>query len=187
MDFEPIINKVAESDLIVFDLEDFWDRRELITMDLAPLLFKGLILKERDFRQAMKDLDESQFSNKHVAVTCSTSAVIPTWAYMAVAAKLAPVAASVGYGSHADIVRERISAQLALHNWTQYEGKNVIVKGCPSDMVPTSAYVDAVSALQKVAAKIMYGEACSSVPIWKKSHQSAGLRKAVPINLPPKS
>jgi len=155
MDFEPIINKVAESDLVVFDLEDFWDGRELASFDLAPLLFKGIILREKDFRRAMKALDTSRFANKHVAISCSTDAIVPTWAYMAVAAKLAPVAASVGYGTAAEVSRELISVQLNTHDWLQYAGRNVIIKGCPSEIIATSAYVDAVSSLQKVAAKIL--------------------------------
>ena len=183
MDVEPIINRVAESDLVVFDLEDFWDGRELAAFDLAPLLFKGVILKEKDFRQAMKDLDTSLFDNKHVAVLCSTDAIVPTWAYMAVAAKLAPVAASVGYGTEKEISREFISVELGTHDWSQYAGRNVIVKGCPSEIIPISAYVDAVSSLQKVAAKIMYGEACSSVPIWKKPVESMPQRKAKAIRV----
>jgi len=187
MDFEPIINKVAASDLMVFDLEDVWDGREIASFDLAPLLFKGLILKEKDFRQAMKDLDASQFAGKHVAVFCSTNAVIPTWAFMAVAAKLAPVAVSVRYGRPDDVIRDRILVRLDRHDWSRYEGRNVIIKGCPSDVIPISAYVDAVAALQKVAGKIMYGEACSSVPIWKKPLKTTRQRKAVPVKLPPTS
>ncbi|MFV1980736.1 MAG: DUF2480 family protein [Rhodothermia bacterium] len=185
MDFEPIINKVAKSDLIVFDLEDVWDGHEIASFDLAPLLFKGLILKEKDFRLAMKDLEASRFADKHVAVFCSTNAIIPTWAFMAVAAKLAPVAASVGYGTPEDVIRDRISVRLDRHDWSRYAGQNVIIKGCPSDIIPISAYVDAVSALQEVAAKIMYGEACSSVPIWKKPQETTRQRKAIPVKLPP--
>ena len=187
MDFEPIVNKVAESDLVVFNLEDFWDGKEVVSFDLAPLLFKGLILKEKDFRAAIKGLDESAFRDKHVAVSCSTNAILPTWAFMVVAAKLGLVAASVGHGSPEEIIRERIATRLGSHDFSTYRGKNVIVKGCPSDVIPTSAYVDAVSSLQGVAAKIMYGEACSSVPIWRQPAAAIKNRKAVKVSLPPTS
>ena len=184
MDFEPIVNKVAESDLVVFDLEEFWDGREVASFDLAPLLFKGLILKEKDFRQAIRELDTSEFADKHVAATCSTDAIIPTWAYMVVVAKLSPVAASVGFGTPEEVVRELISVVLASHDWSAYQDRNVIVKGCPSDVIPTAAYMDAVAALQAVASKIMYGEACSSVPIWKRPSATNKEREAVSASLP---
>lgn len=184
MDFEPIVNKVAESELILFDLEEFWDGREVAEMDVAPILFKGLILKEKDFREAVAELVPSEFADVHVAVFCSTRAIIPTWAFMLVAAKLAPMATSVAFGRATDIVRDHVARRLATHDWSQYAGRNVIVKGCPSDVIPTAAYLDAVTALQKVAAKIMYGEACSSVPIWKKPAEPAEERKAVSVKLP---
>lgn len=183
MDFEPVVNKVAQSDLVVFDLEDFWDGHEVVAFDLAPLLFKGLVLKEKDFRQAVKGLDPSEYAGRHVAVFCSSNAIIPTWAYMLVAARVAPVAKSVGVGSPEELVRSRIAAALGSHNWSQYEGRNVIVKGCPSEIIPTSAYVDAVASLREVAAKIMYGEACSSVPIWKKPAEPKKKAKAVAAKL----
>ena len=184
MDFEPIVNKVAESDLVVFDLEELWDGREVATFDLAPLLFKGLILKEKDFRLAIRELNASDFADKHVAVTCSTNAIIPTWAYMVVVAKLGPVATSVGFGTPADVVREEMSKVLNGHDWLTYQDRNVIVKGCPSDVIPIAAYMDAVASLQAVAGKIMYGEACSSVPIWKRPSATNEEGKAVSASLP---
>ena len=174
MDTEPIVNKVAQSDLITFDLEKFWDGNEVVSLDLAPFLFKGLILKEHDFRKSVKDLDTGLYSGKHVAVHCSSKAVIPTWAFMLVAAKLGPTVASVAYGTAEDLVRDHLASRLAGHDWSVYEGRNVIVKGCPSPVIPVSAYLDVVSRLQPVAAKIMYGEACSSVPIWRKQTSDSG-------------
>ena len=184
MDFEPIVNRVAESDLMVFNLEDFWDGGQVREIDLAQYLFKGLILKENAFREAVKELDLEEYRDAHVAVSCSTNAVIPTWAYMLMAARLAPVAASVSYGTTEELVRQKIGTSLATHDWSKYEKRNVIVKGCPSDIIPTAAYLDAVTRLQPVAAKIMYGEACSSVPIWRRPADSKTTRKAVAARLP---
>ena len=157
MDTQPIVNKVAASDLVVFDLESFWDGGEVVTLDLAPLLLKGLILKEKDFREAVAAMNPADFEGKHVAVLCSSHAVIPTWAFMLIASKLSTAAASVGHGSPADLIREHLAVQLRTHDWSQYADRNVIVKGCPSDIIPTAAYMEAVSSLQKVASKIMYG------------------------------
>jgi hypothetical protein len=184
MDTAPIVNKVAASDLAVFDLESLWDGNEVVTLDLAPFLFKGLVLKEKDFRASIAELELGDYSGKHVAVDCSTNAIIPTWAYMLVASRLHAVAASVAHGSGDDLVRQQMAARIAAHDWSQYEGRNVIVKGCPSEVIPVSAYVAAVAVLQRVAAKIMYGEACSSVPVWRRPREDRSTGKAVAARLP---
>jgi hypothetical protein len=184
MDAQPIVNKVAKSDLVVFDLESLWDGGEVVELDLAPFLFKGLMLREKDFREAVNSIDTEAFADKHIAVFCSTKAIIPTWAYMLVTSRLSPKARSVGYGSKADLVHEQIMKRLAELDWDKYQDRTVIVKGCPSEVVPTSAYVDVVASLQRVAAKIMYGEACSSVPIWRRPSEQRASGKAVAARLP---
>lgn len=187
MELGSITNRVAESDLIVFNLEDFWDGKEVVSFDIAPYLFKGLVLREKDFRVAIRDLDTEPFANRHVAISCSTKAIIPTWAHMIIAVRLRSIAASIGFGTPEDIVRDRLTARLTLHDWDKYKGRNVIVKGCPSAVIPTASYVEAVLALQGVAAKIMYGEACSSVPVWKQPASANKSRQAVKVALPKKS
>ena len=165
---EPIVNRVAESDIEVFDLDALWDGRSVVTFDLAPFLFEGIILKEKDFRTSMKELDWSAYTDKHVAVTCSADAIIPTWAYMLVAAKLENVAHSVGFGEPIDLVRDFYVRTLNSQDWNLYENKIVVIKGCSSKTVPMNAYLMATQKLQSVARKIMYGEPCSSVPLWRK-------------------
>ena len=165
---QPIVNRVAESEIDVFDLDSLWDGKSVMSFDLAPYLFEGIILKEKDFRGAMKEHDWSAYDAKHVAVFCSADAIIPTWAYMLVASKLENHAASVGYGEPQDIVRDFYVRALDQVDWSAYTDKIVVIKGCSSKTVPTNAYLLATQHLQAVARKLMYGEPCSSVPLWRK-------------------
>lgn len=165
---QPIINRVAESDIEVFDLDALWDGNSVASLDLAPYLYEGIILKEKDFRASMKEHDWSEYAGKHVAVFCSADAIIPVWAYMLVASKLEGIAVSVGYGSREDIVRDFYVRALDHEDWSRYSDKIVVIKGCSSKTVPTHAYLTATQKLQTVARKIMYGEPCSSVPLWRK-------------------
>ncbi|MDX1741567.1 MAG: DUF2480 family protein [Rhodothermales bacterium] len=165
---EPIINRVTESEIEVFNLEDLWDGRPVDELDLADFLAEGLVLREKDFRQAVKDFDWPAFRDRHVAVMCSTDAIVPTWAYMLIASRLEGVAASVSVGGAADLVRDHFARALESFDWSRYEGAIVVVKGCGSDIVPENAYLLATTRLKSVARKIMYGEPCSSVPIWRR-------------------
>ena len=165
---EPIVNRVAESDIEIFDLDALWDGASVTTFDIAPYLFKGVILKEKDFREAMKNMDWLAFEGKHVAITCSEDAIIPTWAYMLVASKLESIAQSVGFGDPSELVRDFYIRALDNQDWQPYENKIVVIKGCSSKTVPMNAYLVATQKLQSVARKIMYGEPCSSVPLWRK-------------------
>ncbi|MEM1056184.1 MAG: DUF2480 family protein [Bacteroidota bacterium] len=168
-----LVNRVAESDITTVDLAALWDGAETATFDLAPFLHRGLVLRERDFRQSVKDHDWSQYAQKHVAVTCSADAIVPTWAFMLVASKLAGVAASVGEGTEADVRRDHFVRALEAHDWSQYVGKPVVIKGCGNDIVPLDAFLIATQKLQGVAKKVMYGEPCSSVPVWRKPAPAA--------------
>ncbi len=170
----PIVNRVAQSDIVLFNLEELWDGRPVEVFDLAPYLLEGLVLVEKDFRQAMKELDWHAFAGKHVAITCSTEAIVPTWAYMLVAAKLRGIAASVVLGTEEDLLREYFVRALEKVDWERYRDKPVVIKGCGSPVVPHAAYVMATQKLQQVARKIMYGEPCSSVPIWRRPSTSTG-------------
>lgn len=175
-------NRVATSELETFNLEALWDGKEVDELDLAPFLVEGLMLKEKPFRKDVKAHDWKQHAGRHVAVHCSTDAIVPTWAFMLIASKLDGVAASVAFGREADLVRDYFTRTLEAHDWSQYAGRPVVVKGCGSGRVPTSAYLTATRKLQQHARKLMFGEACSSVPLWrrpqeKKKPKAAGAKK----------
>ncbi|MEM1044304.1 MAG: DUF2480 family protein [Bacteroidota bacterium] len=163
-----LVNRVAQSDITTYNLEELWDGKPVVEFDLAPHLVEGLVLREVPFREAMKAHDWSQYDDHHVAVFCSTDAIVPTWAAMLVASKLEGVAASVAHGRKADLVRDRFTRALDAEDWAQFEGKPVVIKGCGSAIVPANAYLIATQKLQGVAKKLMYGEPCSSVPLWRK-------------------
>lgn len=164
-----VVNRVAESALVVVDLAALVeDAPEAASLDLAPLLDRGLVLRERPFREAVAALDTEAYAGRHVAVFCSTGALVPPWAYLLVAARLAPVAASVSAGDAATAERARWTAALGAHDWTAYARRPVVVKGCGTDRVPLDAFVQATRHLQAAgASKILYGEPCSSVPVWR--------------------
>ena len=168
-DMEPLINKVANSPIEVFNLEELWDGRSVATFDVSPFLDRGLILREKPFREAVRNHDWSAFVGQHVAVSCSTDAIVPVWAYMLIATALEGTAASISFGSRDDLIRDRFAEALAAFDWGKYTDKIVVVKGCGSGIVPDAAYVTAVRRLQGVASKLMFGEPCSSVPLWRKS------------------
>ncbi len=179
---EPITNRVAESDLEVYNLETLWDGAEVVELDLEPFLYEGLILKEKLFRERVQAHDWAQYAEKHVAVHCSTDAIIPTWAFMLVVSKLHGAARSAAFGRRDDLVRDYFTRRLEAEDWSRYAGSPVVIKGCASRVVPTSAYLHAVEKLQDVARKLMYGEACSSVPLWRKP-QKAPRRSARPAGV----
>ena len=163
-----IVNRVAQSALVTLDLATVLDAPPVVAFDLAPHLHRGLVLRERDFRAALAALDLDAYAGRDVAVFCSTDALVPTWAYLLVAARLGPVASRVVAGTPADVERARWADALAAHDWTAYAGAPVVVKGCGTDRVPLDAFVQATRHLQAVAAKVLYGEPCSSVPIWRR-------------------
>lgn len=165
---EPIVNKVAESGIISLDLETYFSKESIMVFDLKDYLFMGLILKEKDFRAALLTTDWSVFSGKHVAITCSADAIIPMWANMLVAVYLTPVALSVHFGTEAYVKEQLLLNALASINPSDYTDQRVVVKGCGEDPVPASAYVKITSLLRPYAKSIMYGEPCSTVPLFKK-------------------
>ncbi len=165
---ETIVNKVAESDIEVFDLDSLWDGKPVVSFDLAPFLYQEMLLKEKDFREAMKSHDWPAYEDRHVAIHCSVDAIVPIWAYMLVASRLQGIAASTAFGEPADLVRDAFTRMLDHEDWSRYRDKIVVVKGCSSKTVPTNAYLLATQKLQTVARKLMYGEPCSSVPLWRR-------------------
>lgn len=163
-----IVNKVAESGLITFDLEEFYPKGEIAVFDLKDYLFMGLILKEKDYRAALLATDWTQYQDKYVAITCTADAIIPMWANMLAASYLQPVAKDVVFGNEQQLITNIITKNLATVNGEEYTDKRVVVKGCGDIAIPETAYVDITNKLRPFAKSIMYGEPCSTVPIYKK-------------------
>lgn len=163
-----IINRVNSSQLITFDLEEVYTPGERVLFDLKDLLFQELVLREKDFRDFIKSHDWTQYQNKFVAITCSADAIVPTWAYMLLSASIQPFARQVVFGSLRDLETILFNQALNKVDWQKYSSAKVVVKGCSKVEVPTSAYVEVTNRLRSVATSIMYGEACSTVPIFKK-------------------
>jgi hypothetical protein len=162
-----ITNRVADA-IDVFDLAALWSEAGVDEIDLEAFLYRGLIVREREFRDAVKAYDWQQHAGRHVALFCSTDAVVPTWAWMLIGVKLQDVAASVTHGRTADARHIFFARALDRVDWSVYADRIVVIKGCGSSVVPTSAYVEATQRLMGVARKLMYGEPCSSVPLWRK-------------------
>lgn len=165
---DEIINRVANSALEVFDLEDYYPVGTRTQIDLAQWLLEGFLLKEKDFREALKNHDWTQYQNHFVAIHCSTDAIVPAWATILVTTYLAPFAKKVVLGTIADLNTALYQEILPTLDYTVYLDKPVIIKGCSKKPVPESAYIMAVQQLQPFAKSIMYGEACSAVPLYKK-------------------
>ena len=163
-----IINKVAESALTSIDLEEYYPKGETAVFDLKDHLFMGLILKEKDFRVALQNYDWEQFRDKNVAVTCTADAIIPMWAYMLVESNLQPVAREVVFGEEKDILNTLLLRNMATIKGEDYTDKRVVVKGCGDVAIPEAAYVEITNKLRPYVKSIMYGEPCSTVPIYKR-------------------
>lgn len=165
---EVIRNKVADSGIEVFNLDDVLGPIIIREIDLATYLYGGFVLREKEYRQALKETDWKAYENAHVGIFCSTDAIIPTWAYMLLAASLEGIAASVSFAKNPEIRNRVYREALGVFDWSTFADKIVVIKGCGTGQVPTSAYVEATTQLQRVARKLMYGEPCSSVPVWRK-------------------
>jgi len=165
---EAIINRVANSGLITLDLKDYLPKEEILAFDLKDYLFMGLILKEKDFREALKNGDWTRFSQKNVCVYCSADALIPMWAYMLVVTYLQPVAAAVYVGSEAEMRKHLFLQNIEGINAAMFSDQRIVVKGCGDASIENFAYAEITKKLLPVAKTIMYGEPCSTVPIFKK-------------------
>lgn len=163
-----IVNRVAESGLITIDLEEYFPKGETAVFDLKDHLFMGLILKEKDYREALKNLDWETYKNKNVCITCTADAVIPMWANMLAAVYLQPVAKEVIFGDEDFLHRALFLKNLSAINPETYADKRVVIKGCGDKNISETAYVEITRLLRPVAKSIMYGEPCSTVPIYKK-------------------
>lgn len=163
-----VINRVSQSGIISIDLEEFYPKEERVLIDLKENLHEGLILKEKDFREFIKNKHWEEYKNKYVAITCSTDAIIPTWAFMLVASKATPFAKKVVYGNMEILEQEIFHDQLSQINPQEYKNARVVVKGCSKFPVPSSAYVEITSMLTPFVSSLMFGEPCSTVPVFKK-------------------
>ena len=162
-----IINKVANSGLVTIDLEDFLPKEKIEAFDLKEHLFKGLILKEKDFREALKNFDWEIYRNKYVAITCTADAIIPLWAYMLVTAYAQPIAKDVYAGTVEEMKKYVCLKNMSTIKFEEFAGQRIIVKGCGDQQVDSTIYAEITKQLRPLAKSIMYGEACSNVPIFK--------------------
>ena len=164
-----IVNKVSQSGLITIDLEEFYPSGERVLFDIKNLLFQGLILREKDFREFIKNEDWNKYKDKYVALICSADAIVPTWAYMLLATQLEPVSKRVIFGDLETLETILYNEILSKLNINEYKDARIVIKGCGNLPVPKSAYVQITSLLRPVAKSIMYGEPCSTVPLYKQA------------------
>lgn len=165
---EEIINKVARSPLQTIDLEELYVSGERINLDIKDQLFQGMILREKDFREFIKSTNWASFEGKHVAIQCSVDAIVPTWAYMLLSVALKPYAKTILFGSLEELEIQLFKSALDAIDWSKYENAKVVIKGCSKVKVPIAIYVDVTSRLQPIVSSMMFGEPCSTVPIFKK-------------------
>ena len=171
---QPIINRVANSTLVTLDLEEMRPDGPRIFFDLGPLLYEGLVLKEKELRAYVQAHDWSQYTHCHVAIDCTADAIVPTWAFMLVSMSLQPYAKTIVNGDLKKLEEWLYGQVLARTDWGIYTGARVVVKGCSKVELPLSAYGEVWHRLRAVAASIMYGEPCSTVPLFKRPKSDAG-------------
>ncbi len=165
---ENIVNKVAQSGLVTLDPSSFYPQGERVIYDIKDNLFMELILREKDFRDFVKEHDWSQYTGKYVGITCTADAIVPAWAYMLLANRMAPYAKEVVFGDAAVLETVLFEKAMAKADLEQYRDQRVVLKGCGDVEVPTSAYVELTKRLTPVAKSLMFGEPCSTVPIYKR-------------------
>jgi len=165
---DEIVNRVAQSKLITFNLEDYYPKGDRVVLDIKDWLFEGFILKEKDFREYVATHDWSQYEGAYVAMQCSTDAIIPGWAYLLVSIKLSPFATKAIQGSLVDLETSIYQSIIENLDVSEFQDKMIIIKGCSKKPVPANAYLFLADKLRPVAKSLMYGEACSSVPLYKR-------------------
>jgi hypothetical protein len=167
---EEFVNKVAESGIITLDLEKYFPEEEIILFDIKDYLFMGLILKEKDFRQALKELDDEKYQHKIIAVTCTADAIVPMWAYMLISSTLQKASKEIVFGNESDAKTKLLLRNIHQINKEDFIDKRVVVKGCGETPIPEEAYLEITNLLIPVVKSIMFGEPCSTVPIYKKKN-----------------
>lgn len=165
---DPLINKVAESGLVTLDLEQYYPKGETAVFDLKDHLFMGMILKEKDFREALKNFDWSPYKEKNVALYCSADAIIPVWAWMLATTYLQPVAKEVVMGDEKELHKQLYLKNIAAIDVNEFTDKRMVIKGCGETPIDDFVYMEITKRLRPVAKSIMYGEPCSTVPVYKK-------------------
>jgi len=165
---EEIVNKVAGSGLVSVDLAEFYPAGDRVVYDIKDNLFMGLMLREKDFREFVKEHDWSQYAGKNIAITCTADAIVPTWAYMLLANRMAPYAREIVFGNIDTLETILFEKTLTGLNVEQYRDKRVVIKGCGDVAVPNSAYIELTKRLTPVVKSLMFGEPCSTVPIYKR-------------------
>lgn len=165
---DEIINKVAQSKLITLNLEEYYPKGERMVLDITDWLYEGFILKEKEFRAFVEEHDWSQYKDAYVAMHCSTDAIIPGWAYLLLSVKLSGIAKKAVQGSLVDLETSIYQSIIENIDVSEYQDKLIIIKGCSKKPVPANAYLFLAERLKPVAKSIMYGEACSSVPLYKR-------------------
>jgi len=163
-----IVNKIALSPLVSFDLADYYEDGPRVGIDIAERLFMGMLLKEGDFRAWLEQQDWTQYQGQHVHLYCSADAIIPGWTWMLLAIQLQPFATTIVFGSREDLEKAIWQKSLTRIDYAALEGKKVVVKGCGDIEIPQATYVELIERLRGIADKLMYGEPCSTVPLWKK-------------------
>jgi hypothetical protein len=169
---EEFVNKVAESGIITIDLEKYFPKEDVVMFDIKDYLFMGLILKEKDFRQALKELDVEKYQNKIVAVTCSADAIVPMWAYMLISSTLQPTSKEIIFGNENEVKTKLLIRNILQINKEDFIDKRIVVKGCGETPIPEEAYLEVTNLLRPVVKSIMFGEPCSTVPIYKKAKEN---------------
>ncbi|MCF2499766.1 MULTISPECIES: DUF2480 family protein [Dyadobacter] len=172
METEEIVNRVAVSGIVSLDLEELYHPGERVLYDIKDNLWQGMILKEKDFREFLKAHDWTQYQGKNVAIICSEDAIVPTWAYMLLAVQMEPYANAVIFGDLNALEDKLFADAIQKINLSEYEGKRVVVKGCSKVNVPISAYVEISRLLKTIVQSLMFGEPCSTVPLYKKPKSS---------------
>ncbi len=168
-----IVNKVAQSGLITIDLEEFYDEIPRVLFDIKPWLFQELILKEKDFRENIKTYNWNQYKDTYVALTCTADAIVPTWAYMLLTLNLQPFAKKIVYGGLEVLETILFEEKINALEITSFKDARIVIKGCGDKPVPIAAYVALTKKIKPVAKSIMYGEPCSTVPLYKRPTQQA--------------
>ena len=163
-----IINRVASSALVTFDIEEFYTPGERIVLDIKDQLYHGLVLKEKDFRDYIKSTDWSFYTNKLVAITCSADAIVPTWAYMLLGIALQPFAARIVFGDADKLEEQLYREKLDAIDWEKFRGQKVVIKGCSKYNVPAALFVEVSVRLRPIVSSLMFGEPCSTVPLFKR-------------------
>jgi len=166
---EEIINRVANSKLVTIDLEELYPNGKRVLFDIKDWLFEELVLREKDFRENAKNHDWSQYQGNFIALSCSSDAIVPAWAYMLLTTYLEPYALKIVIGNLDTLETSIYQDIINTMDFSEYSDKPIIIKGCSNKPVPANAYIMLTNKLRPVAKSIMYGEACSSVPLFKKA------------------